>query len=136
MNIPWPLAINASGQTTRNRERECSKNHTLVFPKGSTSPVLSLRRKGHSHFGARSVLSVREHGKMGRTLLAAFFSIPLKKILSRNLGSGYRSEIERINLEPAVGREKAVQAIHVHREFENLVVTLLVRRGFSHSLGA
>jgi len=40
------------------------------------------------------------------------------------------------NLEPAVGREKAVQAIHVHREFEKLVVTLLVRRGFSNSLGA
>jgi len=40
-----------------------------------------------------------------------------------------------LNLEPAVGREKAVQAIHVHRECEKLMVTLLVMRGFSHSLG-
>ena len=35
------------------------------------------------------------------------------------------------NLETAVGREKAVQAIHVHRECEKLVVTLGVMREFS-----
>jgi len=40
------------------------------------------------------------------------------------------------NLDPAVGPEKVVQAIHVHRECEKLVVTLLGMRGFSHSLGA
>jgi len=33
-------------------------------------------QQGRSHFGARSVLSVREHGKMVRTPLAAFSNIP------------------------------------------------------------
>ncbi len=40
------------------------------------------------------------------------------------------------NLETAVGREKAVQAIYVHREFAKFVVTLWVMRFFSHFLGA
>jgi hypothetical protein len=33
-------------------------------------------QQGRSHFDARSVLIVREHGKMARTPLAAFFNIP------------------------------------------------------------
>ena len=33
-------------------------------------------QQGHSHFCARSVLVLREHGKMARTLLAAFFNRP------------------------------------------------------------
>jgi len=33
-------------------------------------------QQGHSHFDARSVYEVREHGKMARTPLAAFFNIP------------------------------------------------------------
>jgi len=33
-----------------------------------------------------------------------------------------------LNLETAVGREKAVQTIYVHREFLQLVVTLRVMR--------
>ena len=33
-------------------------------------------QQGRSLFDARSVLSVREHGKMARTPLAAFFNIP------------------------------------------------------------
>jgi len=36
--------------------------------------------QGRSPFDARSVLSVREHGKRARTPLAAFFNIPLKEI--------------------------------------------------------
>ncbi len=32
------------------------------------------RREGRSHFCARNVPSVREHGKMARTLLVAFFN--------------------------------------------------------------
>jgi hypothetical protein len=35
-------------------------------------------QQGRSDFDARSVFSVREHDKMARTLLAAFFNIPLK----------------------------------------------------------
>jgi len=42
--------------------RECSKKSV---------------QQGRSPFGARSVLPVREHGKMVRTPLAAFFNIPL-----------------------------------------------------------
>ena len=33
-------------------------------------------QQGHSHFCARSVYGVREHGKMARTPLAAFFNRP------------------------------------------------------------
>jgi len=42
--------------------RECSKKFV---------------QQGRSLFGARSVHSVREHGKRARTPLAAFFNIPL-----------------------------------------------------------
>jgi hypothetical protein len=41
-----------------------------------------------------------------------------------------------LNLETAVGREKDVQGIDVHGEYEKLVVTLLVMRGFLDFLGA
>ncbi len=34
-------------------------------------------QQGHSHFDARSVLVIREHGKMARTPLAAFFNRPM-----------------------------------------------------------
>ena len=49
--------------------RECSKKHALSLSEGSI-------QLGRSPFDARSVLSVREHGKMARTPLAAFFNIP------------------------------------------------------------
>jgi len=47
-----------------------------------------------------------------------------------------KSGKELFNLETAVEREKAVHAIHVHGECEKFVVTLVVMRSFSHSLGA
>ena len=53
--------------------RECSKKHALNLSEGSI-------QQGRSHFDARSVLTVREHGKMARTPLAAFFNIPTKGI--------------------------------------------------------
>jgi len=37
-----------------------------------------FHRQGRSPFDARSVLSVREHGKRARTPLAAFFNIPIE----------------------------------------------------------
>ena len=37
-------------------------------------------QQGRSHFDARSVHRVCEHGKMGRTPLAAFFNIPRKNV--------------------------------------------------------
>ncbi len=44
--------------------------------------------------------------------------------------------VESIILETAVGCEKDVQGIDVHGEYEKLVVTLLVMRGFSDFPGA
>ncbi len=41
-----------------------------------------------------------------------------------------------LNLETAVGREKDVNGIDVHGEYEKLVVTLLVMRGFLDFPGA
>ena len=46
-----------------HNERECSKKFV---------------QQGRSPFDARSVLSVREPGKMARTPVAAFFNIPMK----------------------------------------------------------
>ena len=39
-------------------------------------------------------------------------------------------------LKAAIGREKAVQAIDVHRELKNCVVTFWVMSQFAHFLGA
>jgi len=49
---------------------ECSKKHALSLSEGSI-------QQGRSPFDARSVLSVREHGKRARTPLAAFSNIPI-----------------------------------------------------------
>jgi hypothetical protein len=38
--------------------------------------IKKVVQQGRSDFDARSVLPVREHGKMARTPLAAFFNIP------------------------------------------------------------
>jgi len=40
--------------------------------------VKKVIRQGRSYFDERSVLPVREHGKMARTPLMAFLTIPLK----------------------------------------------------------
>ena len=46
-------------------------------------------QQGRSHFDARSVCVIREHGKMARTPLAAFFNRPLinKDIRSKLTGN-------------------------------------------------
>jgi hypothetical protein len=61
LNISRPSYIHAQGSTEISSWRECSKKSV---------------QQGRSHFDARSVQRVREHGKMARTLLAAFFNIP------------------------------------------------------------
>ncbi len=61
LNNSGSEAVEASEKTTRVSERECSKKFV---------------QQGRSRFDARSVLSVREHGKRARTPLAAFFNIP------------------------------------------------------------
>jgi len=53
--------INPRKETIIINGRECSKKFV---------------QQGRSYFDARSVLSGREHGKMARTPLAAFFNIP------------------------------------------------------------
>jgi len=45
------------------------KKHALSLPEGSV-------QQGRSHFCAQSVLPLREHGKMAKTPLAAFFNNP------------------------------------------------------------
>jgi len=47
-----------------------------MFKKACPESFRRVLQQGRSHFDARSVLSVREHGKRARTPLAAFFNIP------------------------------------------------------------
>ncbi|WP_443147852.1 hypothetical protein [Nitrospira sp.] len=42
-----------------------------------TGMFKNVIQQGHSHIGARSVSSVREHDKTARTPLGAFFNIPI-----------------------------------------------------------
>ncbi len=64
LNISHTLHIHARGSTDTNSWRDCSKKSV---------------QQGHSYFDARSIQRVREHGKMARTPLAAFFNIPIKE---------------------------------------------------------
>jgi hypothetical protein len=40
--------------------------------------IKKVIQQGRSHFDARSVLPVREHDKIARTPLVAFFKIPIQ----------------------------------------------------------
>jgi hypothetical protein len=62
LNISHPWQINTREITDISSWRGCSKKSV---------------QQGHSYFDARSVLPVREPGKMARTPLAAFFNIPI-----------------------------------------------------------
>jgi hypothetical protein len=62
LNISLPWQIHAQEETAIISWRECSKKSD---------------QQGRSHFDVRSVHGVREHGKMARTPLAAFFNIPI-----------------------------------------------------------
>jgi hypothetical protein len=63
LNIPFPWQIQAQKETALISLRECSKKSV---------------QQDRSLFGARSVHGVREHGKMARPPLAAFFNIALQ----------------------------------------------------------
>ena len=65
LNIALQQPIKAPNEPRIVSERECSKK---------------LVQQGRSHFDARSVLIVREHGKMARTPLEAFFNIPMRNL--------------------------------------------------------
>ena len=64
-----PMANTCQRGAGQHQLGECSKKHALSLSEGFV-------QQGRSHFDARSVLSVREHGKMARTPLVAFFNIP------------------------------------------------------------
>jgi len=72
LNISGPGPIDVPGKFVPISGRECSKKSV---------------QQGRSPFDARSVLSVREHGKRARTPLAAFFNIPRKEFLGVTRGS-------------------------------------------------
>ena len=74
LNIITCIARTCLRCDRRQQPREWSKKHALSLSEGFV-------QQGRSLFDARSVLSVREHGKMARTLLAAFFNIPSRPIL-------------------------------------------------------
>ena len=57
----------AQNEVTHQRLRVGSKKHALSLPEGSV-------QQGRSHFYAWSVCLIREHEKMARTPLAAFFN--------------------------------------------------------------
>ncbi len=57
-------------------------------------------QQGHSHFCARSVLALREHGKMARTPLAAFFNRP-KRFFQCHLSNNYTERKDDEALCPA-----------------------------------
>ncbi len=71
--------------------RECSKKHALSLSEGSI-------QQGRSHFDARSVLSVREHGKRGRMPLAAFFNIPRSDVGNNPILSTIERQVYTIRL--------------------------------------
>jgi len=65
----------AQNEVTHQRLRVGSKKHALSLPEGSVQPCPEApRREGRSHFYAWIVCLIREHGKMARTPLAAFFN--------------------------------------------------------------
>jgi len=70
--------------------------------KSSPACAKPLRRRqvqqGRSLFGARSVHSVREHGKRARTPLAAFFNIPIRQRVMQRVFRDFRSSETRDRL--------------------------------------
>ena len=72
-------------QTTNISWGECSKKSV---------------QQGRSHFDARSVLIVREHGKRARTPLAAFFNIPIIEMASESVLTGAEAGENFITLLP------------------------------------
>ncbi|MEC4672715.1 MAG: hypothetical protein VST68_00870 [Nitrospirota bacterium] len=77
LNISFTWPIHALDEIDISSRREWSKKSALSPAQTQGRQDALFHGHGRSHFGARSVLSVREHGTMARTPLAAFFNIPL-----------------------------------------------------------
>ncbi len=80
LNISLQQPIQAPGEPRIVNGRECSKKVPCLTHPTQVRQDAPFHRQGRSHFDARSVLIVREHGKMARTPLAAFFNIPKRVI--------------------------------------------------------
>jgi hypothetical protein len=61
---------------SRKKAHICPRRFQYQSPTGMIKKVI---QQGRSDFDARSVLPVREHGKIARTPLVAFFNIPMEK---------------------------------------------------------
>jgi len=59
-----------------NSLRAAHNSHISDWPHNMRECSKKSVQQGRSRFDARSVHFVREHGKMARTPLAAFFNIP------------------------------------------------------------
>ena len=70
-------------------------------------------QQGRSHFGARSVLPVREYGKMARTPLMAFFNRPFLHTRLR----GYDVKI-KVNLEQWISCRSIMTGTITPNEFQ------------------
>ena len=82
LNISRRWLINPRKETTIINGRKCSKQSVpqgrlAYYVLEGVSFVLAASRRGQPLCDARSVLTVREHGNMARTPLAAFFNIPI-----------------------------------------------------------
>jgi len=86
LNNSLQKPLNASDEPRTIKGKECSKKFV---------------QQGRSPFDARSVLSVREHGKRARTPLAAFFNIPscLNKPIQNTHGE-HKSKYQDKNILP------------------------------------
>ena len=110
----WPR-ITQGGKDISSR-REWSKKSALSPAQTQGRQDALFHGQGHSPFGARSVLPVREHCKRARTPLAAFFNISrigrylycfallLGLSLLPCLNAVYGSEIIRVALEQQADR--------------------------------
>ncbi len=74
------MPIHARDEIDISSRGEWSKKIALSPAQTQGRQDALFHGQGRSQFGARSVLTVREHGKLARTPLAAFFNIPLKHV--------------------------------------------------------
>ncbi|MEC4674258.1 MAG: hypothetical protein VST68_08715 [Nitrospirota bacterium] len=76
MNISLPWPINALGEIDISCRGEWSKKSTLSPAQTQGRQDAIFHGQGRSPVDARSVLPVREHGKLARTPVAAFSTFP------------------------------------------------------------
>ena len=78
---------NTNFQEHIDLQARCILEASGRFKKAWPEPFEGFVPQGRSHFCEQSVLPVREHGKMARTPLAAFFNSPLIIYCSKCMNS-------------------------------------------------